>query len=133
MISYDGVYVTFRDNELDMLLNNPRGAVGRYMRERARLHVQLSKRKVGIKTGATLRSIHYRHARDARGQFVEVIASSRVAYMHHEGTRPHMIAAAPGRVMRFAYRGQAVYATRVTHPGTRPNRFLTDTLIVWRT
>lgn len=132
MITYSLSNVRIHEGNLDFLVNNPQGDVGRWMDDRAKAHVRAAKARVGVKTGATRSSIHSRHARDARGQFVEISATTRSAYMHHQGTRPHVIRPNTGRVMRFTSQGRIVYARRVLHPGTRPNRYLTDTLFVWR-
>lgn len=43
-----------------------------------------------------------------------------------EGTSPHLIEPKNGKVLRFEKGGQEVFATRVFHPGTRPNPFLDD-------
>ena len=43
-----------------------------------------------------------------------------------EGTSPHLIEPKNGKVLRFEMGGQEVFATRVFHPGTRPNPFLDD-------
>jgi hypothetical protein len=53
-----------------------------------------------------------------------------IAYLHHEGTRPHVIVprTAPMLVFWSNRAGRVVYARKVLHPGTRPNRFLTDNL-----
>ena len=48
------------------------------------------------------------------------------ALMVHKGTVPHAIRPRPPRKsLRFMVAGRIVYATRVAHPGTRPDRFLT--------
>lgn len=61
---------------------------------------------------------------------VQVGSEDRVALIHHEGTDPHEIV--PGRRPRLVFfsgrRGAVVYALRVSHPGTRPNRFLANAL-----
>lgn len=48
------------------------------------------------------------------------------ALIVHEGSVPHTIRPRPPRKsLRFSIAGRVVYATRVAHPGTRPDRFLT--------
>lgn len=62
---------------------------------------------------------------------VLVGSASPIALLHHEGTRPHIIRPRNARVLVFwSMRGGAhmVFAKQVNHPGTRPNRYLTDNL-----
>lgn len=64
--------------------------------------------------------------------FVRVGSESPIARLHHEGTRPHLIRPVNAKLLRFpANRGLGggfIYATVVHHPGTKPNRYLTDNL-----
>ncbi len=114
--------------ELDFLLNNPSGDVGRYLAKKGRLITAAAKAQVGVRTGALRASIHMRHLRDSRGQFVKIGSNLNHALMHHEGTRPHVITANRARVLRYVTKGRVVYAHAVMHPGTKPNRYLTDNL-----
>lgn len=61
---------------------------------------------------------------------VIVGSESPIARLHHDGTRPHVIVPrnAPMLVFYSQKMGKVVYAKRVNHPGTKPNRFLTDNL-----
>jgi len=121
-------YVVIRKAELDFLLNNPSGAVGRYLAKKGRIITAAAKAQVGVRTGALRASIHMRHLRDSRGQFVKIGSALNYALMHHEGTKPHVIAAKRAPVLRFVNRGRVIYAHAVMHPGTKPNRYLTDNL-----
>jgi hypothetical protein len=87
-----------------------------------------SKRQVGVKTGTLRSSIHTRHSRDSRGQFLKIGSEVKHAYVHHEGTRPHMIYQDPTKMMRFVKKGKVVFAHSVFHPGTKANRYLSDNL-----
>jgi hypothetical protein len=52
-----------------------------------------------------------------------------LAIIHHEGSRPHQIMPRRAVILRFMRpQGGIVFAQRVRHPGTRPNRYLTDNL-----
>lgn len=81
---------------------------------------------VGRKTGALRASIHMRHFRDPRGQYITVGSNLNYAYMHHEGTKRHLILPQRARMLKFMSRGQMVITHRVMHPGTRPNPYLRE-------
>lgn len=53
-----------------------------------------------------------------------------IALIHHEGTRPHLIRPRYKKVLRFPGHSRTgwVFAKLVRHPGTKPNRYLTDNL-----
>jgi hypothetical protein len=50
------------------------------------------------------------------------------AIHHHEGTEAHVIVPRRARALRFVVAGRTVFAKRVMHPGTKPNRYLTEAL-----
>ena len=120
--------VNIRKAELDFLLNNPSGSVGRYLARKGRMVAVAARAQVGVRTGALRASIHMRHLRDSRGQFVRIGSSLNYALMHHEGTKPHLITPNRAQVLRFVKGSRVVYAHAVMHPGTKPNKFLTDNL-----
>lgn len=100
---------------------------GEYIASRARI-------QVGVDSGALRRTI--RHATFSGGGGVgpkTVVAAGgpgvEYALMHHEGTRPHEIKPKSAKsVLKFNIGGKTVYASRVRHPGTRENKYLTDHL-----
>ena len=61
---------------------------------------------------------------------VRVGSEDPIAYLHHEGTRPHVIVPRRASVLVFWSNksGRVIYNRRVLHPGTGPNRYLTDNL-----
>lgn len=120
--------LTFRRGELDMYLNNPRGTVGRYMRKRGVMMVAAAKAQVGKKTGNLQRSIKYTHSRGSLGQFFTIGSNLNYALPHHEGTKPHIITPNDANILRFTAGGRVVYTHKVNHPGTRPNKYLSDQL-----
>lgn len=120
--------VNIRKAELDFLLNNPSGSVGRYLARKGRMVAVAARAQVGVRTGALRASIHMRHLRDSRGQFVRIGSALNYALMHHEGTKPHLITPNRAQVLRFVKGSRVVYAHAVMHPGTKPNKFLTDNL-----
>lgn len=113
---------------LDYMLNNPQGDVGKYLTKRGRWIVAAAQRQVGVDTGQLRNSIHLRKNRDSRGQVMEVVATAPHALMHHEGTRPHVITPNESPVLRFSSGSRIIYTRHVNHPGTRPNRYLSDQL-----
>ena len=122
------VIINLYDGVIDYELNQPGGMVGRYMDRTGDKMVAGAKAQVGVRTGALRASIHKRRERWARGQLFEVSAVTPYAYMHHEGTSPHVIVGHGGRNLRFMSRGKVVYTKVVHHPGTRSNKYLTDQL-----
>ena len=120
--------VVIRKAELDFMLNNPLGDVGRYLAKKGRMVQAAAKAQVGVRTGALRASIHMRHLRDSRGQYLKIGSELNYALLHHEGSKPHLIVAKRATVLRFVNRGRVVYAHSVMHPGTKANRYLTDNL-----
>lgn len=113
---------------LDQLLNNPDGKVGRMLKRKGDILVILAKSQVGVKTGALKASIHMRHYRDGRGQYIKVGSSLQHALVHHEGSRPHLIRPNKAQVLRFSKQGRMITTRLVRHPGTKPNHYLTRNL-----
>jgi hypothetical protein len=120
--------VVIRKAELNFMLDNPSGDVGRYLAKKGRIVQAAAKAQVGVRTGALRASIHMRHLRDSRGQFVKIGSSLNYALLHHEGSKPHLIVPNRATILRFVNRGRVVYAHAVMHPGTKANRYLTDNL-----
>jgi len=117
---------------LDMYLNSPNGEVGRYMKRKGRLILSLAKRQVGVQSGQLKQSINMTHERVSRGQQLRIGSPLPYALMHHEGTKPHVITPQEAGILRFASGGRVIYTHKVDHPGTRPNRYLSDQLWVAR-
>lgn len=107
---------------------SPRGDVGNYLRKRAISLQVLAKRQVGVDTGALKKSISYRVVRDGKGLVATVGSNNRIALMHHNGTKPHFIRPRRAQTLRFYSHGRIVYSKLVFHPGTKPNKYLTDNL-----
>lgn len=112
----------------DDITQNPDGMVGRYLSRTGAKLTMLAKAQVGVKTEALKGSINYRVVRRGRGLMVVVGSDNKIALMHHNGTRPHIILPRRSQTLRFYSRGRIVYAQVVHHPGTKPNKYLTDNL-----
>lgn len=87
-----------------------------------------AKLKVGVRTGTLQRSIHKRHLGNLTGQYLWIGSERDHALLHHNGTKRHVITARPGRMLVFRGKGGMVYTTKVNHPGTRPNPYLSSQL-----
>ena len=127
------VTVVFRPAELDTLLNAPGGPVGRDLNRRARQVMDAAKAQAGEDTGRLKKSIHIRnHNRIGIGQSIEVGSSVPYALLHHNGTRPHLMVLNRDKFFRFTSGSRVIYTHTVRHPGTQPNRYLTDNLYLIR-
>lgn len=125
MSMYGDTRIVWNEPALDHLLNQPSGDVGRHLHFIG-LQVQLgAKLIVRRRTGRLARSIYVSHARDVRGQYVQVGSNLHYAHAVHEGARPHIITPHAGRVLRFREGGRIVYARLVHHPGNRARKYLT--------
>ena len=120
--------VILYDGPMDYLLNNPNGPTGRVLRKKGSYVLKAAKAQVGVRTGALKQSIHQRHLRDSRGQYVRIGSDKPYALAHHEGTRPHRITPNRAQALKFTARGAVIYAGVVNHPGTKANKYLTDNL-----
>lgn len=114
--------------KLDKLLNSPRGTVGAYLFVKGVKIREAARGQVGVDTGRLKASIHVRQGRSGPGQYVEVGSPLSHALAHHEGTRPHVILPNRAKTLRFTSGSRVIYTRKVNHPGTRPNRYLTDQL-----
>lgn len=121
-------HIVWRQIPLDVLLKQPQGEVGRWLRKRGTMIQSAAKAQAGIKTGALKASIKLIHERTVFGQMLTIGSPLSYALVHHEGSRPHVITPKNAKMLRFTSKGRVVYARTVLHPGTRPNRYLADNL-----
>lgn len=124
----DKVKVDINHSKLRYILNEPAGPVGREMRKRAEVARAFARMKVGKRTGALAMSLYIEQSAALGGQKLTIGSNLPYAFYHHEGTRPHMIHARGGEVLRFSSKGRVVYSRMVMHPGTKPNRYLADAI-----
>jgi hypothetical protein len=87
-----------------------------------------AKQQVGFKTGKLRQSINMVHLRDGLSQYLKIGSNVEYALAHHEGTRPHIITPNDANILRFSAGGRVIYTHKVNHPGTRPNKYLSDQL-----
>jgi hypothetical protein len=113
---------------MEWVLRDPAGTTGQYMNKLGSRVARLAKAQVGVDTGALKRSINYRVVRRYGGLTAVIGSDNRIALLHHNGARPHIIVPRKAQTLRFYSRGRIVYTQLVRHPGTKPNRYLTDNL-----
>lgn len=125
MSFYDGPNLRLDEAALDRMLNSTRGEVGRHMRWIGLQILGGARTMVGVQSGRLRRSLYMRHERTLRGQYVQVGSNMSYALVHHEGSKPHVIASTSGRVLTFRSRGRVIHARKVNHPGFRGRKYLT--------
>jgi hypothetical protein len=109
------------------MLNSTRGMVGEHVRTIGEIIVTRAKSQVGVRTGALRNSIHMRHLANFTGHYLWIGSNKNYAYAHHEGTKPHIITPnPPNTVLVFGAGSRIVRTAMVRHPGTKPNRYLSD-------
>jgi hypothetical protein len=115
----------------DQVFKSRGGVVGRDIHRRAQRVRSAAIVQAGKKTNA-LRSdmkVKWMPSSSSGDLRIQVGSDVRHAQAHHEGTRPHIIRARNAKALRFINSaGEVVFAQSVHHPGTRPNRYLTDNL-----
>lgn len=87
-------------------------------------------RRLARRPAGTLRdSIVVRVADRGAGLPAVLVGSDDpIAFIHHEGTAPHVIRARRKPFLVFYHRGSVRRVKSVRHPGTHANRYLTDSL-----
>lgn len=115
------------------IINDPQGPITPHLHHIGRVITIAAKSQVGEDTGGLKNSIYYQIQKWSGGlPEVWIGTYHPIAYIHHEGTRPHAISARGAKFLRFSARGRMVYDRTVMHPGTKPNRFLSDNLYLAR-
>ena len=116
---------------LNFELNNPMGMVGGHMHKLGTKIVVSAKAQVVVRTGQLRDSIRMEHTGiPYKGQSLKIGSGLSYAYMHHQGTRPHVITPkeGPAGALVFRKNSRIIYTKKVLHPGTKPNRYLSDQL-----
>jgi hypothetical protein len=122
------VRVKFYESRLDKFLNSPDGEIGTYLSKVGDEIRTVARSRVGVRTNLLRSTIHKRHSRDPRGQYLLIGNDAPYAYYHHEGTRPRIINTKSAKVLRFVSRGRVMFAHQVLHKGNRANKYLLDAL-----
>lgn len=112
----------------DEVVRSPGGIFGQHLLKLGKRVERLAKIQVGKKTHELKKSINTSMRLKGRNLVVAIGSNNKIALLHHKGARPHIIVPKKARTLRFYSRGRIVYTTLVRHPGTKPNRYLTDNL-----
>lgn len=111
------------------ILRQKGGMVDQHIHNLAQQVHSRAVQKVGVDTGNLRASITLSSITSTGGMPAYRVGSdNKIARLHHDGSRPHLIEAKKGSVLRFGKYGTIVYRKKVFHPGTSPNRYLTDPL-----
>lgn len=118
---------------MDYTLKAAEGVTGRYLKKQAMKVRMAAQAQVGMRSGALKLSINVSQERTTTGQIVRIGSTLPYALAHHEGTKPHMIVGRNGGMLRFTASSRVVYSRAVLHPGTKPNKYLSDNLWLFLT
>ncbi len=114
----------------DVTFKSHTGPVGRDVDRRASRVLQAARGDVGVRTGQLRGNLHKEWFTRPNGDVGQRVGSNvPYAHLHHDGTRPHVIAARRAKALRYVNAsGQVVFARSVQHPGTQPNPYLAGNL-----
>lgn len=112
-------------NNSEALLNS---VINQLLRKIGKIYVPILRSLTPVKTGK-LRNVTAFTVGTPSGQRLEVRQSARTrdgvfygAFVRG-GTKPHTIEPRRANALRFVIGGQVVFATKVNHPGTKPNPY----------
>lgn len=133
VVSFKFRKVEFIEPNFTNATKGPNGTVGRWLRGRAKVAIFKAQAQVGKDTGALAKSIKHELKTVRNGVEVSIFSNNRIALIHHEGTRPHLIEPKNGGPLVFigSRTHSRVVTNLVRHPGTKPNRYLSDQLRVF--
>lgn len=117
---------------LEAEIKTSKGDLWKILDRRAKLALYLAKNQVGKKTGQLALSINMEHKSTPRGQEIKIGSDNKIAYLHHQGTRPHLITPKNHPQLVFMSKGRIIRTQLVRHPGTKPNRYLSDQLFLFQ-
>ena len=128
MLELEQTIININKPTLDYTVNSPQGEVGQWLRKRGYMMMMAAKAQVPTGTGKLRASIKMIHNRASYGQYIDIGSNLDYALYVHEGTRPHEIIPEKAKILRFSGGGRVIYTHKVEHPGTRPNKYLSDQL-----
>ncbi len=139
-IALGGSTFKWNDTEKRKLLTGKNGLVARDLLVRGERVLQGGRKQVGVHTPdpwgrpkdrrpGTMRDSIKKRLIIERGELACIVGTDDpIAFWHHEGTRPHTITPQKAERLLFFVGNTLVAAQVVHHPGTQPNRFLSDNL-----
>jgi hypothetical protein len=118
------------DVKLNEFLNTNRSTdtktLWKYLEIGRKLAVDKAREQVGVKTGALRKNISSYHLGNFTGQYVGLRSTLPYSYIHHQGSKKHIIEPRGTNQLIFRGRSGVIATYHVNHPGTKPNRFLKD-------
>ena len=130
--TYKFSHLNLNKIKLDMYTKTAKGPLWGILQRKGKLVIALARRQVGVDTGRLKNSINMEHKTVRYGQELKIGSKNKIAYLHHEGTKPHLITPKNAPQLVFMSKGRVIRTQMVRHPGTRPNEYLSDQLFVFR-
>jgi hypothetical protein len=117
---------------VENMLHGPDGIVGRYMIGKSQIVQNAAIVQCPKRTGKLSQSIVKRFYDSDVGFTVVIAALQPYALYVHEGTKAHVIYPKKAKALRwYGADGNPIFATKVNHPGTKANHFLTDQMYLF--
>jgi hypothetical protein len=113
---------------LNAYLNKKGGDLWTVLEMRGQRAKMGAQRQVGVRSGKLRNSIRMRHLGNYTGQYIIIGSKVSYAYLHHEGTKPHLIVPKDAPELVFFSKGRVIRTQLVRHPGTKRNRYLSNQL-----
>jgi hypothetical protein len=120
--------LTIYKPELAEFLDGEQGQVQQSIKKRVDRILIAARAQVGHKTYKLRMSLRAKHYRVTGRSYFSVGSDVNYALVHHEGSKPHKITPKGPHMLRFTSGSRIIYTREVMHPGTRPNRYLSDNL-----
>ena len=128
MAGPNNVKIVMFPRRIEAMLNLPSGDVGRWLHKVGMRITFAAKAQVGSRSNRLRLSINMKRERRGRYQQIRIGSDLKYAASHHEGAKKHMIFPNNHHVLKWNSGSRIVYARAVLHPGTRPNKYLSDNL-----
>ena len=126
---------TFKQNaNWDREFHSPDGMVGRYLVKKALATERFAKHVVGVDTGrlrASIKADKFASPSPPNNLAISVTASTRYAFLYHEGYKASSYDPKTKKYMKFPVKGgRIVFTEHVNHPAFKGNPYLRDAMVV---